>query len=71
NAPEEKISGNLARDARKLSELSKEGWRIAVIWECVLKKAATAEYAIEELTSWLRSQTQKCEIPEGSDQNPR
>src|SRR5690606_41065684 len=30
----DKISGNRARDARKLKELRAAGWRVALVWEC-------------------------------------
>ncbi|MCF6217065.1 MAG: very short patch repair endonuclease [Emcibacter sp.] len=32
-----KISGNKARDARNIDNLTKSGWRILTIWECALK----------------------------------
>lgn len=67
---EEKISGNLHRDAQKLSELLQEGWRVAIIWECILKKTATAESAIDELTTWLISKAHRCEIPDNKIDRP-
>jgi DNA mismatch endonuclease (patch repair protein) len=33
----EKISGNRARDARKLTELTDLGWQAVVVWECAIK----------------------------------
>ena len=32
-----KLAGNVARDARQLSQLSMQGWRVLVIWECELR----------------------------------
>jgi DNA mismatch endonuclease (patch repair protein) len=34
---EEKISSNVTRDARNMTELSSLGWTALVIWECELK----------------------------------
>ena len=31
-----KLEGNRERDARKIAELEKVGWRILVVWECEL-----------------------------------
>ena len=32
-----KFETNIARDQRNIEELQKEGWRVAVVWECALK----------------------------------
>jgi len=31
---EAKFAGNVERDARKIAELSRAGWRPVIIWEC-------------------------------------
>ena len=33
-----KFKRNVERDARKLGELRKEGWKTLEIWECQIKK---------------------------------
>lgn len=33
----DKISANVARDARNLAALTQAGWRVAEVWECTLK----------------------------------
>ena len=38
---EEKRRANLERDARKITELLNVGWRVAVVWQCVLEKSET------------------------------
>lgn len=38
-----KLNANKARDARKVRELRKAGWRVLTVWECRLKKNADAE----------------------------
>lgn len=37
---EAKFAGNVARDRRNQRALRKDGWRVIVVWECELKKAA-------------------------------
>lgn len=39
----QKLDANKARDARKVRELRKAGWRVLTVWECRLKKNAEAE----------------------------
>ena len=39
----QKLDANKARDARKVRELRKAGWRVLTVWECRLKKKAEAE----------------------------
>ncbi len=39
----QKFEANKARDARKVRELRKAGWRVLTVWECRLKKNAEAE----------------------------
>jgi DNA mismatch endonuclease (patch repair protein) len=34
---EEKIKGNIERDARAIDSLKARGWRVLVVWECALK----------------------------------
>lgn len=34
---EEKLAGNVARDARQQSELERLGWTVLIIWECETK----------------------------------
>lgn len=36
-----KLEGNRERDARKIAELKKTGWRVFVVWECELKNLGT------------------------------
>ena len=36
---EAKLEGNRKRDKTCVHQLRKEGWRVAVVWECALKKA--------------------------------
>ncbi len=47
----DKFEGNVARDRRNVLALMDLGWRVAIVWECALRKDADA-VAIE-LSKWL------------------
>ena len=38
-----KIAANRARDSRKAAALRREGWSVAAVWECQLRKPAALE----------------------------
>ncbi len=48
-----KIETNMARDARKIKELSSIGWRVIVIWQCeintIAKRTDTMLKLVEEI----------------------
>ena len=48
----EKLEANRRRDEDHIRQLSKMGWRVAVIWECDLRKKQI-EPTINHLTEWL------------------
>ncbi len=52
-----KICGNIERDRIVLRKLQENGWRIAVVWECVLKgKTRTdPEDLAQRLSDWIQS----------------
>jgi DNA mismatch endonuclease (patch repair protein) len=60
---EEKRRANLERDARKISELTGSGWRVAIIWQCALEKPTTLSNTMSTLENWLTSEETSCEIP--------
>lgn len=60
---EQKIQGNKDRDRRDIQELQEQGWRVAVVWECALKKKESIERTITELGMWITSKIDLCEIP--------
>lgn len=47
----EKIEANRARDAKNISTLISEGWRVFVIWECELRTRQGREAALEGLVN--------------------
>ena len=55
-----KFRANVARDRRTRKSLLEDGWRVAVIWECALRKDG-AERVSLTLDHWLRSSKQEFE----------
>lgn len=47
-----KFEGNVSRDARNVALLMEQGWRVAIVWECALKRS------VDDVTltagEWLR-----------------
>lgn len=60
---EEKISQNIKRDSRNISELLASGWRVLVIWECATKGAdkMTSEDMITGIKTFLNNADQSSE----------
>lgn len=48
-----KFAENVARDGRNRRDLLDAGWRVAVIWECALRKGRACETA-SMVEDWLR-----------------
>lgn len=55
-----KISANIQRDSRVTLELRRLGWRVAVVWECALRKQP--ESALRRLERFLLSNRTQIEI---------
>ncbi len=52
---QDKIDRNRARDRRVRDGLLAAGWRVAVVWECALRGAATDPGRVaQHLAGWLR-----------------
>ena len=66
---EEKRRANLERDARKISGLLNLGWRVVVIWQCALEKSTTFSHNMAALEDWIKSESARCEIPNGTQQH--
>lgn len=53
----EKFTKNTARDVEKTRQLLDAGWRVLVVWECVLRKEGPErDRAIDQLVAWIRSE---------------
>lgn len=60
-----KISGNRDRDTRSLEALTKQGWRVAIVWECALRGTDKDSGAVvDRLAAWLQSNSQRLEVRE-------
>lgn len=61
---ENKISGNVKNDAKKLEMLEAAGWRVGIVWECALKGKYRRphEATIQMIAEWLKSDDKKLEI---------
>jgi len=59
-----KFEANIARDKKNVDELLEMGWRVLVVWECVLKKKKEMGFdeAIESIAKWLGSDAERGEI---------
>lgn len=51
-----KISSNIVRDRNNIDNLLGQGWRVALVWECVLKsqKNETTEKVLLDLRDWIK-----------------
>ena len=56
-----KLNANAERDRRNQRDLLRAGRRVAVIWECALRKRFEDEIALQ-LDRWLRGSDQEFEI---------
>ena len=55
-----KLDGNVSRDVRTLRELSMGGFRVAVVWECSLKK--DTDRSLERLSDFITGDEEFIEI---------
>ncbi len=51
---EDKFARNVERDTANVAGLHAVGWRVAIIWECAIRKRGEADVT-EELAVWLKS----------------
>ena len=57
-----KFDANVARDSAVRIKLLENGWRVATVWECALRKPEQVEASTEDLSIWLRSEELQIEI---------
>jgi DNA mismatch endonuclease (patch repair protein) len=54
---EQKLTHNALRDAASVDALLSQGWRVAIVWECALRRSAAPRGRwADTLDNWLRSQ---------------
>jgi DNA mismatch endonuclease (patch repair protein) len=49
-----KFEANVARDVAVRTKLLEDGWRVATVWECTLRKSTQVSATTDVLTEWLR-----------------
>jgi DNA mismatch endonuclease (patch repair protein) len=58
-----KIDGNRDRDIRAVEALIRQGWRVAIVWECALRGAGKDSGAVvDQLAAWLQIHSQRFEV---------
>ena len=50
-----KFQDNKLRDQRVLEQLTDEGWRVAVVWECATRDTKIFESVIHLLNAWIKA----------------
>lgn len=58
----EKFARNAERDMQATAALRNKGWRVAVVWECGLRRKDIA-IVMEQATQWLLSDDPYIELP--------
>lgn len=57
-----KFASNVARDSVVSTTLLEDGWRVATVWECALRKPEQVEVSVEFLSIWLCADKHQIEI---------
>lgn len=58
-----KIEGNRARDTRAINALTAAGWRVAIVWECSLRRGTKdSGEVVERLAAWMISDEERIEV---------
>lgn len=57
-----KFKANVARDEAVQVKLMEDGWRVATVWECALRKPDQIAVSTERLSAWLLSNEPAIEI---------
>ncbi len=58
-----KLSGNERRDQVKYRDLAGLGWRVLIIWECVIRRQDDGDRLMESITRWIESGSLHAELP--------
>jgi DNA mismatch endonuclease, patch repair protein len=55
----QKLQSNVSRDRQHTKQLLDEGWRVAVVWECSIRRELKSGETglFEKLTNWLQNRT--------------
>lgn len=61
---QKKFEANVARDEVVRQQLLDDGWRVATVWECALRKPSHVNATTDLLSDWLRSNDLQLQIGE-------
>jgi hypothetical protein len=61
----EKFAANVRRDRAACEALVADGWRVAIVWECALRRPNQVTATCSALVSWLATGAPNIEIGEG------
>ena len=61
---QKKFQANVARDFAVRTMLLADGWRVATVWECALRKPVPLAVSVELLSAWLFTERPLLEIGE-------
>lgn len=59
-----KFAANVARDEAVLAKLLRDGWRVATVWECALRRPDQVNASADLLSVWLNSDERQFQIRE-------
>lgn len=57
-----KFAANVARDSLLVIALINNGWRVATVWECSLRKNVGIQQTADEFSKWLVSDSFQLEL---------
>lgn len=60
----QKFEANVRRDASNVKDLLGSGWRVAVVWECSLRKSEKVTEVAAEISGWIRGERVFLEVGE-------
>ena len=60
-----KFDANVVRDEIVLKRLSDDGWRVAIVWECALRRPTSVLKTGEAVINWLHSRESHLEVGAG------
>lgn len=63
-----KFDANVARDSAVRTKLLEDGWRVATVWECALRKPDMISAITDRLAAWLLVGPASIEFGEGEIQ---
>lgn len=58
----DKFASNIERDRRNVGQLLDDGWRVATVWECSLRKTEGPDAAARRIAEWLDGDADRLEI---------